>query len=512
MAQSSSNDILGSEVGSQGSRRRWTGLAVLTLPCLLYAMDLTVLNLALPSLSANLRPTGAELLWIVDIYGFVLASMLITMGRLGAKIGQRRLLLFGAAAFGAASVLAAFSHSAGTLIAARAVLGIAAATFAPCTLSLIRTMFCEPQERATAIGVWISSHSVGAAIGPVIGGILLKHFWWGSAFLIGIPVMALLLAVGPAVLPEYRDDKSGRVDLWSCTLSLIAVLATMYGVKRMAERGLGGYPATCIVAGLTIGWLFLRRQSRLAEPVIDPRLFRSPAFAVALATFAVGSFVAVGSLVFVAQYMQLVLGLDPFEAGLWSSPFFIALIVSSTATPPLARRMRPGYLVVAGLVFAAVGFVLLSSVDETTAPAMLAAISCVYALGLAPVLNLSTNFMVCSAPAEQAGIASAIAETGSEFGGALGIAVLGSIVTAMYRNAMTAMMPPGPFPDGVPRTLGAAIEAAHHVGGTLGAEILTVSRTAFVQGLRAAAIVSAVVLVVTAALAARWLSALKPTL
>jgi DHA2 family multidrug resistance protein-like MFS transporter len=511
MEQRSSDDILGPEVGSQSSRRRWAGLAVLTLPCLLYAIDLTVLNLALPSLSADLRPTGAELLWIVDIYGFVLASMLITMGRLGDRIGHRRLLLCGAAAFEAASVLAAFSHSAATLIAARAILGIAAATFAPTTLSMIRNMFGDPQERATAIGVWISSHSVGAAVGPVVGGVLLQHFWWGSVFLIGVPVMTVLLAVGPAVLPVPRDRKSGRTDLWSCALSLMAVLATIYGVKRMAEHGVAGFPATCIAAGLAIGWLFVRRQSRLSAPVIDPRLFRSASFAVSLGTFTVGSFVAVGSLVFVAQYMQLVLGLGPFEAGLWSSPFFIALIIGSTATPPLARRVRPGYLVIAGLTSAAVGFLLLSSVDETTAPAALAAISCVYALGLAPIFTLSTNFIVCSAPPEQAATASAIAETGSEFGGALGIAVLGSIVTAMYRAAMIDMMPPGPLPDGVPRTLGAAIEAAHHIGGKVGVEILTVSRTAFLHGLTAAAIVAAVVLVVTAALAARWLPALKPT-
>jgi MFS transporter, DHA2 family, multidrug resistance protein len=511
MEQNSSDGGFGLEVRSPGNRRRWAGLAVLTLPCLLYSIDLTVLNLALPSLSADLQPTGAELLWVVDIYGFVLASMLITMGRLGDRIGHRRLLLCGAVSFEAASVLAAFSQSAATLIAARAVLGVAAATFAPTTLSMIRTVFTDQHERATAIGVWISSHSVGAAVGPVVGGVLLQHFWWGSVFLIGVPVMTILLAVGPALLPESRDRKSGREDLWSSALSLMAVLATIYGVKRMAESGVGAFPVICMAAGLGIGWLFVRRQSRISSPVIDPRLFRSPAFAVALGTFTVGSFVAVGSLVFVAQYMQLVLGLEPFEAGLWSSPFFIALIISSMATPPLARRMRPGHLVIAGLSFAAVGFLLLSSVDETTAPLTLAAISCLYAFGLAPIFTLSTNFIVSSAPPEQSATASAIAETGSEFGGALGIAVLGSIVTALYRDAMIDMMPPGPLPDGVPRTLGAAIEAADRLGGELGHTILTVSRAAFLQGLKAAAIVAAVTLLVTAALAARWLPALKPT-
>lgn len=509
MDQRSPDDMLDSALSSPGSERRWTGLAVLTLPCLLYSMDLTVLNLALPSLTADLKPTGTELLWIVDIYGFVLASMLITMGRLGDNIGRRRLLFIGAASFAAASVLAAFSNSAETLIAARAVLGIAGATLAPSTLSLVRSMFRDPQERATAIGVWISSYSVGAAIGPVIGGLLLEHFRWGSVFLMGVPVMALLLIVGPVVLPEYRECKSERVDLWSCALSLMAVLATIYGVKRIAEHGIAGPAALCIAAGLAIGWLFLRRQSRLAVPMIDPRLFRSPSFAVALATFAVGSFVAVGSLVLIAQYMQLVLGLGPLQAGLWSSPFFLALIVGSTVTPFIARRVRPGHLIIAGLAFAAAGFFLLSRVDETTAPATLAAICCVYALGLAPTFSLATNFIVGGAPPEQAGVASALAETGSEFGGALGVAVLGSIVTAMYRVAMTGTMPPGSFPERVTHTLGTAVEAAHHIGGTLGASILTASRAAFLHGLQSAAIVSAIVLVATIALAARWLSAWK---
>ncbi|MGH7463400.1 MAG: MFS transporter, partial [Longimicrobiales bacterium] len=257
----------------KATRREWIGLAVIALPCLLYAMDLTVLNLAVPSISADLKPSASQLLWIVDIYGFMVAGLLITMGTLGDRIGRRRLLLMGAAAFGIASVLAAFSTSAEMLIAMRAVLGVAGATLAPSTLSLIRNMFHDAGERTVAIGIWVSSHSAGAAIGPALGGVLLEYFWWGSVFLAGVPVMILLLAVGPMLLPEYRDPNAGRIDLTSAALSLAAILATIYGLKRIAEDGLGWFPVLSILCGAAIGVAFLRRQGRLPDPLIDLRLF-----------------------------------------------------------------------------------------------------------------------------------------------------------------------------------------------------------------------------------------------
>ncbi|RPJ59106.1 MAG: MFS transporter, partial [Acidobacteria bacterium] len=271
--------------GPVAGRREWIGLAVLALPCMLYSMDLTVLNLAVPSLSADLAPTATQLLWIVDIYGFLVAGALITMGTLGDRIGRRRLLLMGAAAFGVASVLAAFSVSAEMLIVTRALLGLAGATIAPSTLSLIRNMFHDPKQRTAAIGVWITSYSVGAAIGPLVGGVLLQHFWWGSVFLAGVPVMLLLLAVGPVLLPEYRDPAAGRLDLFSAGLSLASVLAVIYGLKRMAEHGPGWLPAVSIVAGLATGAAFVRRQRRLLYPLIDLALFRIPAFRASLATY-----------------------------------------------------------------------------------------------------------------------------------------------------------------------------------------------------------------------------------
>ena len=313
--------------------REWTGLAVIALPCMLYSMDLTVLNLAIPAISEALKPTAAQLLWIVDIYGFLVAGLLVTMGTLGDRIGRRRLLLIGAVAFGLASVLAAFSSSANMLIATRALLGVAGATLAPSTLSLIRNMFLDPGQRTLAIGVWISSFSAGAVIGPVVGGVLLEYFWWGSVFLVGVPVMVLLLVLGPVLLPEYRDPEAARLDLASVALSLGAVLPAIYGVKQTAEHGASALSLAAIVVGLAIGWLFVRRQRRLADPMIDLRLFRAPAFSVALGAYMLSCFVMFGLFLYEAQYLQMVLGLSPLQAGLWSVPSAGAFIVGSMAAP-----------------------------------------------------------------------------------------------------------------------------------------------------------------------------------
>ena len=489
----------------RAGRREWIGLAVIALPCLLYSMDLTVLNLALPSLSKDLAPSSSQLLWIVDIYGFLVAGMLITMGTLGDRIGRRRLLLIGAAAFGVASAIAAFSTSAEMLIAMRALLGLAGATLAPSTLSLIRNMFDDPRERTFAIGVWISSFSAGAAIGPVLGGVLLEFFWWGSVFLIGVPVMVLLLVVGPSLLPEYRDPKAGRLDVASAALSLGAVLATIYGLKRIAEDGFDWWRALFIAVGAAVGLVFLRRQTTLADPMIDLRLFRNRAFSAALATYALGTFVAFGVFLFIAQHMQLVLGMGPMEAGLWTVPFAGAFIVGSMLTPMIVRRIRPGYLMAAGLGLAAIGFVLLTQVDETSGVGLLVTGFVVYSLGLAPVFTLATDLVVGSAPPERAGSASAISETASEFGGALGIAILGSIGTAVYRGEITDSLPAGITPataEAARETLGGATALAARMPEPLGAALLGTAREAFAQSFEVVAAVCASLLVALAIAAA----------
>jgi DHA2 family multidrug resistance protein-like MFS transporter len=472
---------------------------------MLYSMDLTVLNLAVPSLSADLKPGSAELLWIVDIYGFLVAGSLITMGTLGDRIGRRKLLLIGSAVFGAASALAAFSTSAPMLIATRALLGVAAATLAPSTLSLIRNMFLDPQQRTVAISVWIMSYSAGAAIGPLIGGVLLEHFWWGSVFLINVPVMLLLLALGPLLLPEFRDPDAGRMDPLSAVQSLAAVLAVIYGLKRAAEGGLDGVAILSVLAGLAVGAAFLRRQGRLADPLIDLKLFRIPAFSAALAVNILGFSTAFATFLFIAQYLQSVLGLTPLKAGLWGIPAALAFIVGSMATPAIVRRFHPARVIASGMMVSAAGFVLLAWVDDVTAPlAMLVLGSVVFSVGLTPVVTLTTDIVLSAAAAARAGAASALSETSAEFGGALGIAVLGSIVTAIYRGGIANTLPAGVPAEAAEiarDTIGGAVTVAGQLSDGLGAALLGSAREAFAQAFGTTAVISAVIAIGVAILA-----------
>jgi DHA2 family multidrug resistance protein-like MFS transporter len=477
---------------------------VLALACLLYAMDLTVLHLAVPSLSEDLRPSSVQLLWITDIYGFMVAGFLITMGTLGDRIGRRRLLLAGASAFGAVSVVAAFSVSAEMLIACRALLGIAGATLAPSTLSLIFAMFSDPRQRSTAIGVWITSFSAGGAIGPVLGGVLLEHYWWGSVFLLAVPVMALLLVLGPRVLPEYRDPGAGRLDLASAAMLLLAVLAMVFGLKQIVQNGVSWPIAAVMVVGLAVGLGFVRRQHRLADPMIDLGLFRIRAFNASLATNLLGIFIAVGYFLFVAQYLQLVLGLSPLEAGLWSLPSATALIVGSNAAPRILRHLRPSWVIGAGLALAAVGLGLLTQVGGSADLAILASASGIVSLGLAPVFTATTDLIVGSAPPERAGAASGISETGAELGGALGLAILGSIGVAIYRGQLATSLPagiPGQAAAAARDTLGGAVAAAGQLPADAGAALLGAARAAFTTGLQVTATISAVIAVGIAAAA-----------
>jgi DHA2 family multidrug resistance protein-like MFS transporter len=487
----------------RAGRREWIGLAVLALACVLYSMDLTVLHLAVPEISADLEPSSAQLLWIVDIYGFLLAGSLITMGTLGDRIGRRRLLLIGASAFGLASLLAAFSTSAEMLIAARALLGVAGATLAPSTLSLIRSMFLDPRQRTFAIGVWITSFSAGAVVGPPLGGVLLEFFWWGSVFLLAVPVMALLLVLGPVLLPEFRDPEAGRLDLVSAALSLAAVLTVIYGLKQIAQDGPGGLAALSVLIGVALGVVFVQRQRTLADPLIDLGLFRLPALSASLAAYLVGTFVAFGAFFFIFQYLQLVLGQSPLVAALWAMPSFFAFIAGAMLTPVLVRRVRPGFVIAAGMAVAATGYGLLTQVDVDSALALLVTSSVVFSLGEAFVFTLATDVIVGAAPPEQAGAAAALSETSSELGGALGIAVLGSIGAAVYRSQMADAVPGGVPPaeaETAKDTLGGAVATAGTLPGELGAGLLDVAREAFVQGMQIAALTSAVIAAVTAAL------------
>ncbi|MGZ5385411.1 MAG: MFS transporter, partial [Acidimicrobiia bacterium] len=451
--------------------------------------------------------------WIIDIYGFVVAGSLITMGTLGDRIGRRRLLLIGAAAFGLVSLLAAFSTSAGMLIASRALMGVAGATLAPSTLSLIFNMFQDPKQRSIAIGWWIASFSAGSAIGPLAGGLMLEYFWWGSVFLLALPVMALLLVLGPRVLPEYRDPDAGRLDLRSAAMSLAAVLAVIFGLKEIAQDGVGWPPVLTIAAGVVLGALFARRQSRLADPLIDLRLFRIRALSASLVTYFLSVFVAVGYFLFVAQYLQLVLGLSPLVAGLWSLPSAAGFTLGSTVGPRILSRFRPARVMAGGLLVSAVGMAVLTGVAESSGLAVLVTGSIIISLGLAPVITLATELIVGSAPPERAGAASGISETGGELGGALGLAILGSVGTAVYRGELGRMLPAGlpvEAADAARDTLGAAVGVAGELPEALRVELLEAAQLAFTDGLRITAAISAVLSIAVAIVASILLRSVRP--
>ncbi len=495
------------ESPARAGRREWIGLAVISIACVLYVMDLTVLHLAVPQLSADLQPSSSQLLWIIDIYGFMVAGALITMGSLGDRIGRRKLLLIGAAAFGVASILAAFSTSAEMLIVTRAILGLAGATLAPSTLSLIRSMFHDPKQRTRAIGIWITSFSAGGAIGPVAGGLMLEYFWWGSVFLLNVPVMALLLVLGPKLLPEYRDPDAGRADVPSALLSVGALLSLVFGLKEIAQSGLSLTAAAALAVGALLGWLFVRRQGRLADPLIDLELFRNPSFSAAVATYGVGVFVVFGGFLFVPQYLQLALGMSPLVAGLWTLPWAVAFIVGSNVTPLLMRWASPAVLMGWGLLLSAVGFALMLAITPGSGLWLIVASSTLFSLGMSPLFTLTNDLIIGAAPPERAGAAAGISETSAEVGGALGIAVLGSIGVAFYRDGVEDSLPDG-LSDGQAEsarsTFGGALDVAAQLPADVSRALTDAAAAAFTTGVHIGAAISAFASLALAVYAFVW--------
>ena len=492
-------------IPGQAGRREWTGLGVLLLPLLLVSMDVSVLYFAVPFISRDLQPSSTQQLWIFDVYGFVLAGLLITMGSLGDRIGRRRLLLIGAAAFSLASLGAAYSQSAGQLIAARAVLGIAGATLMPSTLALIRNMFHDEKQRRTAIAIWTSATMSGIALGPVLSGVLLNHFWWGSVFLINIPFMALLLALGPVLVPEFRAPQAGRFDLIGSALSLGAVLPVIYGIKEIAANGLGPERAAWIVAGLIVGIGFILRQARSAAPMIDLRLFRSRGFTGSVAMNLVSMFAIVGFAIFTTQYLQSVLGMKPLAAALWSLVPMAGTMLAAPLTRVLVQHADRAFVAAGGFLIAAAGFAGLTRLHAHSPIWFLLIGATVYAGGVVAVMSVGTELIMGAVPPERAGAAAAVVETATEFGGALGIAILGSVGLAAYRSTLAVTAPAG-TPQaalGAARsTLGGAVTAAGRLPGRLGADLLESARVAFTHGMNSAALGAAIVTMAAAVLSA----------
>ncbi|NJP65933.1 MFS transporter [Streptomyces spiramenti] len=431
------------EAVPKAGRKEWIGLAVLALPTLLVALDVFVLLLALPHLAADLGASSTEQLWIMDIYGFMVAGFLVTMGTLGDRIGRRKLLMIGSAAFGAASLLAAFSTSPGMLIAARVLLGVAGASLTPSTLSLITVMFKDAKQRTMAISLWASCFTIGAIVGPLLGGVMLEFFWWGSLFLIGVPIMALTLIVGPRVLPEFRNAGAGRLDVASVALSLGTTLPLIYGVKEFARDGWTLTAVTTVLLGVVLGVLFVQRQRTLAEPLLDVRLFAHGRFSAALLGLLAYSLIGGTVMLFMTQYFQAVQDMPPFRAGLGLLPGMAAATVAFAVCPIIARHVRPAYVIGAGIAGVVAVLLTFSRLDPEGGTAVLIVGFAIFSFCGAPIVALGTDMVVSTVPPEKAGAAGGLSQMSNEFGAALGVATLGTLGLAVYRNRIEGDLPSG---------------------------------------------------------------------
>ena len=483
--------------------RGWAALVVLMLPVLLVSVDNTVLSFALPQIALDLEPTATQQLWIIDAYPLVLASLLVTMGVLGDRFGRRRMLLIGAAGFGAVSALAAFAPSAEWLIAARAAMGVFGAMLMPSTLSLLRSIFTNRDQRRLAIAVWASAFSAGAALGPVVGGILLEHFAWGSVFLMAVPVLVPLLVLVPILVPESRDPNPGRFDAVSVALSLATMVPIVYAIKEFAVHGSESLlPAPLAVVGLLFGVLFVRRQNRLETPMLDMALFRRPTFTGSVLVNLLSVVGLVGFLYFVAQHLQLIVGLSPLEAGLALVPGLLAMIVAGIGVVPIARRVAPRIVVPAALVFSIGGYLLVAIAASTGALPLLIVAFVSLGVGIGAAETVSNELILASAPPAKAGAASAVSETAYELGAVLGTTIIGGLLAAFYRANLA-------IPDGLPdaaadaarETLAGAVAASSSLDATLGQALRDAAASAFDAGVGVTALIGAGLIVVAAVIA-----------
>ncbi|WP_446728077.1 MFS transporter [Plantibacter sp. CFBP 8775] len=472
----------------RAGRRAWFALAVLMLPVLLVSVDNTVLNFALPAISSALTPTGTQLLWIVDIYPLVLAGLLVSMGSLGDRIGRRRLLLIGSIGFGVVSVAAAFAPSAELLIAARAALGFFGAMLMPSTLSLLRNIFLDRDQRRFAIAVWASGFAAGSALGPIVGGIILEHFAWGAVFLLAVPVLLPLVVLAPFLIPESKDPNPGRIDVPSILLILLTMTPLVFSIKHLAEAGFDLLTVVSMVVGVVSGVLFIRRQLRLEHPLLDLSLFRRASFSGAVVINLLSVTALVGGLFFVSQHLQLVLGLQPLDAGLVLLPGLIVMIIAGLVIVPISKRVRPGIVVPIALVVSAVGYASIAITGGDVSALGIGLAFVALGLGIGSAETVSNELVIASAPPEKAGAASGVSETAYELGAVLGTATLGTVLTASYRSSVV-------LPDGLTaaqqqaagETLGGAATVAEQLPGDLAGALMDSARHAFDSGVGVAA-------------------------
>lgn len=484
-------------------RRVWMGLAVLTLPVFLVSMDFSVLYLAIPTLSAELLPSATQQLWIVDIYGFLIAGLLITMGNLGDRFGRRRLLLIGATLFGIASVVAAFAPDASALIAARAIMGIGGATLLPSSLSLISNMFTDPKSRAKAIGVWTAAFAGGSALGPVIGGVLLHHFWWGSVFLINVPVLLILLVFAPRLVPEYRSGTSDPFDILGIVLSLVGILPLVYAIKHAAAEGFDNTTLVFAAIGIVGMWLFIRHERRTEFPLLELKLFKNAGFSVAIGS-ALAGMMTLASLSYLAGiYLQSVLGRDVLQAAILGIPMAIAVAVFSMSASRIAQYVSARWAFVIALLAAAAGNAGMLGLGVSHGVLVYLISSTVAGVGYGVIFSLVSDVAVSSVPVQRSGAAAGISETSFELGTAFGLAVLGSVATMVFRQAGDDA--------GVQDTLSETLTHAEKLDPNAQSALADAARTAFVDGLHITSAVSVALLVLTALTVAIVLRHRAPT-
>ena len=474
----------------RASARTWSGLVVLLLPALLVSMDISILFIASPAIVADLAPTATQLLWMMDLYSFVLAGLLVTMGGLGDRIGRRRLLMIGGVAFGAASLAVALAPSPEWFIAGRALLGVGAATLAPSTLALIRSMFADATERRTAVAAWTVAFTGGAVIGPVLGGLLLEHCAWGAVFLINLPVMVVLLVTAPLLVPEARDPRPARFDLLGALLSLVAILGVVYGVKRFADHGTDVSGAVSLMLGLLLLGVFVRRQQRVPHPLIDLTLFRNGAFGGAAVVSTLASLVMVGTGLLAFTFLQTVHGMRPLDAALAALPTVAGAALGAAVVAVLGQRVRPALLLAAGLLVGAAGMAVIGGVTPDTSVVAFVVGYTVLTFGIGGVSTVAGSLILTTAPPERAGAAASVSETGVALGDALGIALFGTVSALVYRDQMVRAGIGGAPAE----TIGGAVAAAEGPGD----ELLRTAAEAFTTSVNTVASIGAAVLVLTA--------------
>lgn len=460
--------------------RRWWALAALCLAVLIAAIDVTVLNVALPTLAVELRPTGTETVWMADVYSLVLAALLVTMGSLGDRWGRKRMLMWGASAFGVLSVATAFASDARTLILGRAAMGVAGAALMPSTLALIRSTFRDPRERTFAIGIWSTMAAAGEAIGPLVAGVLLEHFRWGSVFLANVPVCVLVVVIGSWSLRESRNPVPGPLDPESVVLSACGLLSLVAGIKLVAANGPGdGWALVAIGAGLVGVTWFVMRQLRLADPMIDMRLFRARTFTGAVLADMLSVFGLAGVLFMLSLDFQFVGGFSPLETGVLLLPAMLGAVVASPTTGQLIRWFGRRRVISGGLLLTAVGLAFLAEGSRGSGWTQAVSLAMV-GVGAGWSFTATAEAIMLAAPPERAGAASGVSETAYELGSALGIAVLGTLMTMVYRTSLN--LPAGLDPSEVAvseDSIGGAIEIARNLPPGIGEQVVGAARDAF---------------------------------